>query len=87
MQPARTREAPPVVLVKWYDVVKWLLERVDRFPKNQRFIFGQRIAADALDILAQLVDASYRRDKVNCWRAPTGVWRGTAVAASHGDGS
>ena len=43
---------------------KWLLERVDSFPKNQRFIFGQRIASDALDILALLVEASYRRDKV-----------------------
>ena len=28
---------PPVLLVKWYDVTKWLLERVDSFPKNQRF--------------------------------------------------
>jgi len=35
---------PPIVLVKWYEVVKWLLERVDNFPKNQRFIFGQRLA-------------------------------------------
>ena len=35
------RNEPPVLLVKWYDVTKWLLERVDSFPKNQRFIFGQ----------------------------------------------
>jgi hypothetical protein len=34
----------PVVLVKWYDWTKWLLERVDSFPKNQRFVFGQRLA-------------------------------------------
>ena len=63
-QRTRTTGTPPVVLVKWYDVAKWLLERVDSFPKNQRFIFGQRIASDALDILALLVEASYRRDKV-----------------------
>ena len=63
-QPARTTGTPPVVLVRWYDVAKWLLERVDSFPKNQRFIFGQRIAADALDILELLVEASYRRNKV-----------------------
>lgn len=37
---------------------------MDSFPKNQRFIFGQRIAADALDILELLVEASYRRDNV-----------------------
>jgi len=35
---------PPIPLVKWYDVTKWLLDRVDSFPKNQRFIFGQRLA-------------------------------------------
>jgi len=36
---------PPVVLIKWYDFTKWLLDRVDSFPKNQRFIFGQRLTA------------------------------------------
>jgi len=32
-----SRNEPPVLLVKWYDVTKWVLERVDSFPKNQRF--------------------------------------------------
>jgi hypothetical protein len=31
------RDEPPVLLVKWYDVTRWLLDRVDAFPKNQRF--------------------------------------------------
>ena len=31
-------DEPPGLLVKWYDVTKWLLERVDGFPMNQRFI-------------------------------------------------
>jgi len=34
------RNDPLVLLVKWCDVTKWLLGRVDSFPKNQRFIFG-----------------------------------------------
>jgi hypothetical protein len=50
---------PPVVLIKWYDFTKWLLDRVDSFPKNQRFIFGQRLADYALDIMELLVDAAY----------------------------
>jgi len=50
---------PPVVLVKWYDLTKWLLERIDSFPKNQRFIFGQRLADHALDILELLTEAAY----------------------------
>jgi len=41
---------PPVVLMKWYEFTKWLLDRIDSFPKNQRFIFGQRLADHALDI-------------------------------------
>jgi hypothetical protein len=34
----------PVVLVKWYDYTNWLLDRIDAFPMNQRFIIGQRAA-------------------------------------------
>jgi len=56
---------PPVLLVKWYDVTKWLLERVDSFPKNQRFVFGQRIADRALNILEALVEAAYSPRKAD----------------------
>ena len=49
----------PVVLVKWYDWTKWLLDRVDGFPKNQRFIFGQRLADRSLRVLEILVEAAY----------------------------
>jgi len=54
-----TRNEAPVLLVKWYDVSKWLLDRVDSFPKNQRFIFGQRIADRAMTVLEVLVEAAY----------------------------
>lgn len=37
-------EAPPILLVKWHDLTGWVLERVEAFPKNQRFIFGQRLS-------------------------------------------
>ena len=56
---------PPVLLVKWYDVTKWLLERVDSFPKNQRFIFGQRLADRTMDILEVLVEAAYSPRKAD----------------------
>ena len=61
-----TRNAEsPVVLIKWYDVVKWLLERVDSFPKNQRFVFGQRLADRAIDVLELLVEAAYSPRKAD----------------------
>ncbi|MBN2131342.1 MAG: diversity-generating retroelement protein Avd [Sedimentisphaerales bacterium] len=51
------------MLLKWYDWTKWVLERVDSFPKNQRFIFGQRLADRSIRVLEILVDASYRPRK------------------------
>lgn len=61
--PLRKSDDAPVLLVRWYEVVKWLLERVESFPKNQRFIFGQRVADAALDIMDLLVEAAYRKEK------------------------
>jgi hypothetical protein len=54
---------PPVLLVKWYDLTRWILEKVDSFPKSQRFIFGTRLADQAIDVLETLVEASYSREK------------------------
>jgi len=60
-----SRNEPPILLVKWYDVTKWVLERVDSFPKNQRFIFGQRLADRAMNILELLVEAAYSHRKAD----------------------
>jgi len=56
---------PPVVLIKWYDFTQWLLDRVDSFPRNQRFIFGQRLADHALGIMELLVEATYSPHKAD----------------------
>jgi hypothetical protein len=53
----------PVVVTKWYAYAKWVLERVEGFPKSQRFILGQRLSNHVLDVLELLVKASYARDK------------------------
>ena len=49
----------PILLVKWHETANWLLDRVDGFPKNQRFIFGTRLADRTLRILELLVEAAY----------------------------
>ncbi len=56
MQP--TGPEAPIVLVKWYDYSKWLLERVENFPKSQRFVLGQRLAGQAMDVMDLLVEGS-----------------------------
>lgn len=49
----------PVLLVKWHETANWLLDKVDSFSKNQRFIFGTRLADRTLRILELLVEAAY----------------------------
>jgi hypothetical protein len=38
-----------------------ILDRVEQFPKNQRFVFGQRLANHAVDVLELIVSALYSR--------------------------
>jgi hypothetical protein len=52
---------PPILLSKWYEYTKWLLARVDQFPKNQRFILGQRLVDTCLDIQERLIEGAYTR--------------------------
>ncbi len=54
---------PAVVVGKAYDLVLWLLPKVERMPRAYRFTVGERVAAAALDLLLALVEAAYARDK------------------------
>ena len=51
----------PIALAKWYDYVKWILDRVDGFPKNQRFVLGTRLADAVLEVMELLAEATYAR--------------------------
>jgi hypothetical protein len=53
----------PVVVGKAYDLVLWLVQKVEKFPKSYRFSVGQRLIDTGLDLLLLLVDAAYRKDK------------------------
>ena len=55
--PASPKLELPVVLVKWYDYAKWVLERVESFPKNQR------LSDQVMGVLEILVEAAYSREK------------------------
>jgi hypothetical protein len=60
---ASTKPEAPVVLVKWYDYAKWVLERVESLPKNQKYVLGQRLSNQVMEVLELLVEASYSREK------------------------
>ncbi len=59
--PASTVQAVP----KLYDVIMWLLGRVERFPRSQKFTLGDRTITLALDTLDVLIEATYTRKRLH----------------------
>ncbi len=55
--------APPVAVQKCYDLVLYLLQRAEKFPRAHKFTVGDRLAEAAMDVLENLVAAAYSRDK------------------------
>ena len=56
------RETGPA-LEAHYRFLLWLVPAVDRFPRSQKFLLGDRIQATALDVLESLVEATYMRQR------------------------
>ena len=44
-----------------YHFLLWLVPAVERFPRSQKFLLGDRIQRTALDVLESLIDATYTR--------------------------
>jgi four helix bundle protein len=51
------------IFIQWLEFLEWLLPAVEKFPKRVRFTFADRINNLALDIVENLVEARYSRDK------------------------
>lgn len=63
-QPAKANQHKDLpVFIKWLDFLEWLLPVTDNFPKKVRFSFSDRINKLALDVVEDLVEARYMRDK------------------------
>ena len=58
--PTSTVQAVP----KLYDVILWLMSRVEKFPRSQKFTLGDRTVNLALDTLELLIEATYTRDRL-----------------------
>ena len=50
-------------LEKMYQFILWLIPTLDKFPRHQKFLFGDRIQAAALDTLEGLIEATYTRNR------------------------
>ena len=46
-----------------YQFLNWLMPTIGKFPREQRFLLGDRIQATALDVLEALIEATYTRER------------------------
>ena len=46
-----------------YRFLLWLIPTIQKFPRDQKFLLGDRIQATALDVLERLVEATYQRQR------------------------
>lgn len=51
------------VVTRTYDLILWLLPKLGKFPRDQRFLLGDRIENTLLDCLELLIEATYSREK------------------------
>jgi hypothetical protein len=53
------------VIPKTTDFILWLIQKIDKFPRSQKFVLGDRIEGMFLDILEILIEANYSHEKVD----------------------
>jgi hypothetical protein len=51
------------VITKTYDLILWSCHHTSRFPRNHRFVLGERIERNLYDLLETLVKARYTRQR------------------------
>ena len=52
------------LLNRWLEFVKWLVPVVEGWPKKTRFNFGNRVVDLALDMVEDLTEAGYSRERI-----------------------
>ncbi len=51
------------VITKTYDLIFWSSNHTNRFPRNHRFVLGERIERNQYDLLETLIRAKYTRQR------------------------
>ena len=81
--PDHARQTGPA-LEAMYRFVLWLIPTVEKFPRSQKLLLGDRIQTTALDVLERLIEATYTKARrpallqaraVQCWRFEEGAER------------
>ena len=52
-----------VVITKTYDLILWSCNHTGRFPRQHRFVLGERRERSLYDLLETLIQAKYSRER------------------------
>jgi len=52
-----------IVLTKTYDLILWSWNYTSKFPRNHRFVLGERIERNLYDLLETLIQAKYTKQR------------------------
>src|SRR5437660_5624591 len=52
-----------IVITKTYDLILWSCNHTSQFPRNHRFVLGERIERNLYDLLEILIQAKYTRQR------------------------
>jgi len=50
-------------LTRIYDLLLWIIPQLEKFPKSQRYLLGDRIETMLLDIMELIIHAIYTKNK------------------------
>ena len=60
-----------IVITKTYDLILWSCNHTSRFPRNHRFVLGERLERNLYDLLETLIQASINESEQPCCKRPT----------------
>lgn len=52
-----------IALERYYQFTLWLVPTIEKFPRSQKFLLGDRIQQLGLTVLELLIEATYTRDR------------------------
>jgi hypothetical protein len=55
------RDQELIVITKTYDLVLWSCQHLGRFPRQHRFVLGERLERNLYELLETLIKARYTR--------------------------
>src|ERR1700734_3572195 len=52
-----------IVITKTYDLILWSCNHTGKFPRNHRFVLGERIERNLYNLLETLIQARYTKNR------------------------